>query len=189
MKCYQCTNQAIYDTQFGPFCVHCYHKIQQIQDGQNENLERMLNYLGDQMDMVTGFSTGSPRFPERKPPIIHNAPLTVNSINIDRSVIGNVNTGLIDNLEVSMQSITQINNVGAERIKEFTEAVLKEEKLTNDQKEEIIQQLEFIGQQLNIAIEKRNNATIKSVTHGIVSLINFSASLMTLWDPVKKLIQ
>lgn len=187
MKCYQCENPAMLKLDSIPLCLHCYHKYQQIINEKNAETERMINYLSDTMDHTIGFSTGSPRFLERKPTVINNTPLTVNSINIDRSVVGNVNTGYIDRLDLSMQSITQSNNNGAEEIKQFTEAILKENNLKREQKEEIVQQLDFLGQQLSVALDKRNTGAIKSVLYGIASLINFSSSLLTLWDPIKNL--
>ncbi len=187
MQCSQCQNLAMYKVGEWPLCLHCYSKLQQTQSSQNESLERMLNYLHDQMDNVVGFSTGAPRFPERRPPVIQNAPVTINTMHIDRSIVGSVNTGYINDLEVSMQSVTQINNEGIEKVKAFAEAVLRESTLDKEQKESIIQQLDFLSQQLQIEKDKRNHGAVRAVISGVSSAINLSASLMTLWGPVAAL--
>lgn len=187
MKCSQCNNTAIYQTAIGLLCLNCAYKLQQMQQNELANQERMINWLMDEIDMITGIPLNSPRFPERKPPVIQAAPVTLHSISIDRSVVGNVNTGYIQQLEVSMSSVTQTNNDGADKVKEFAEAVLKENKLSKEHKEEIVQQLSFLVQQLRLEDSKRNKGVIKAVVSGIGALINTSASLLTLWEPVKNL--
>ena len=85
------------------------------------------------------------------------------------------------------QDIVIRNSEGAEKIKKFTEAILKEKKLDKKQKDEIIQQLDLLTQQLSLKKELRNTGVIKSIFSSITSIINFSASLLTLWDPIKDL--
>lgn len=188
MKCSQCGKPAVVQYPFGYLCVDCDLKLAQAQEIRNQSYERMINYLSDEIDMTFGIGRMGPRFPERKAPIIQNAPVTVNSISIDRSVVGNVNTGYISSLEVNMSGISQVNQEIADKIKKFAEGVLSEEKLDKGQKEEILQQLNYLAGQLRLSNDKRNWAVIKAVAGGIVGLINFSASLMTLWEPIKTLL-
>ena len=186
MKCCQCDKQAVLQYDFGPLCVDCNLKFTQAQDIRNQNLERKINYLKDQMDYVMGVKTFD-RFPERKPPVIQNAPITMNNTIFDRSIVGSVNTGYVHQLEVSMNSVTQVNSDGTDKIKEFAEGVLKDKKLDKQQKEEIIQQLDFLVKQLSLKSENKNKAVIKSILMTISSVVNLSASLTTLWQPVKAL--
>ncbi|KKU28811.1 MAG: hypothetical protein UX80_C0010G0015 [Candidatus Amesbacteria bacterium GW2011_GWA2_47_11b] len=188
MKCCQCGKQAIVQYQFGPLCVDCDWKLAQAQESRSQGYERMINYLSDQMDATLGIGRIGARFPEPKPPVINHAPVTLNSIAIDRSVVGSVNTGYISSLEINMSGIQQVNSDGADKIKEFAEAVLKEDRLGKIQKEEIIQQLNYLVEQFKVPAEKRSMAVIKSVGTGIIGLINFSASLVALWGPVKALL-
>lgn len=188
MKCSQCNGVAVFSPVIGPLCLSCTHKYQQIIDSEQVNRERAMNYLTDQMEMAVGITGISPRFPERKAPVIQNGPVTLNSITVDRSIVGNVNTGYISSLEVNMSGISQINSDDADKIKKFAEAVLKEENLERERKDEVIQQLSYLAGQLRLAKEKRNTSVVKAVGVAIVGIINFSASLMTLWGPIKTLL-
>ena len=164
------------------------HKFQQVLDSQTAGQERMINFLLDEMEAATGVRVGGGRFPERKAPVIQHTPVTLNTITIDRSVVGTVNTGYINQLELEMSSISQVNQDGADKIKGFAEAVLKEKKLDKAKKEQIIQQLNFLVEQLNVPTTGRNMAVLGSVASTIFGLINFSASLLTLWAPIKTLL-
>lgn len=185
MKCSQCNGVAVFNPAIGPLCLNCTHKYQQIIDNEQASRERAINYLTDQMEMAIGITGISPRFPERKVPVIQNGPVTLNAITIDRSVVGNVNTGYINSLEVSMSSIQHINGDGAENIKIFTEKLLKEKDLSDVKKEEVLQQLNYLVEQLKLPSKNRNMSVIKSVVAGVVNIINFSASLVSLWAPIK----
>jgi hypothetical protein len=183
MNCSQCNRGAVFNGPIGPLCLDCTYKYQQIIDNQLANQERAINFLMDEIDMTFGIGRIGARFPERKPSVIQSAPVTMNHINIDKSIIGAVNTGTVNQLEVKMNQVSQ----GGNELKKFTEAVLKEDKLTKEQKEEIIQQLDFVTEQLLKSENQRNSSVVKIVSRNIVNLINFSASLMTLWDPISKL--
>lgn len=183
MKCSQCNKQAIVQFDFGALCVDCYLKFMQAQDIRNASLERQINHLKDVMDYTMGVKTYD-RFPERKPPVIQTAPVTMNSINIDKSVVGSVNTGYVKQLEVSMNTVVK----GAEEIKSFAEGVLKNKELKASQKEELLRQLDYLTQQLRLPPKNRNVAVMKAVGNTMVEIINFSASLVALWGPVKTLL-
>lgn len=187
MRCSQCSKPAVFNAPIGHLCLGCTHKYQSIIDNQLSNQERAINFLMDEIDMTFGLTPRGPRFPERKLPVIQNAPITMNNTILDRSIVGSVNTGYVHQLEVSMNNVTQVNSDGADRIKEFAEGVLKDEKLDKQQKEEIIQQLDFLVKQLSLKPEHRNKAVIKSILITISSIVNLSASLITLWEPVKAL--
>ncbi len=182
--CSQCSKPAVFNGPIGPLCLDCTFKYQQIMDNQIANQERAINFLMDEMDMTFGIGRIGARFPERKPPIIQAAPVTMNNLNIDRSIIGAVNTGVVNQLEVNMKNISQ----GADEVKKFTEAVLKDKKLGKQQKEEIIQQLSYLVQQLRLPEQNRNISVIKAVGKATMEIINFSASLVALWVPIKGLL-
>lgn len=182
--CSQCGNQALFQYQFGYLCVDCNYKFQQSQDLVTQRNERMMNYLKDMVDETFGLRTYD-RFPERKPPVIHSGPLNMNSIKIDRSIVGTVNTGHIHQLEQNMQSVSLVNNDGAEAVRQFAEAVLRERSLDEGKKDEIIQQLNFLTQQLGLNDAERNKAVIKTIIASVSGVVNTTASLATLWPLVK----
>lgn len=189
-KCINCGKNPYIQYEFGLLCLDCDLKFIQVTSMKIAASERQINHTLDEMDSIFGIYTGG-RYPERKKPTVNHIPVTMNNqkIHIEKSIVGSVNTGVIHQLDVSMNSVSQINDEGANKIKEFAEAVLKEEKLKKEEKENIIQQLNFLTQQLAINKESRNRAVIQTVLASIFGLIGFSANLCTIWETVKPFFQ
>src|SRR5713101_3585461 len=98
MKCIQCGKPAIVKYDFGLLCVDCNLKFQQANDIAVGRLERQINFLMDEMEMVAGVRLGGGRFPERKPPIVHTGNMDIRPIVLSNSVVGNINQGTVQNL-------------------------------------------------------------------------------------------
>ena len=96
MKCYQCDRPAMYQVgkQNIPLCLDCYFKYAQIQQQADENNERMLNYLSDEMSYLAGLPPMGPRFPPRPQPVVV-AGARLQNIDLHNSVVGTINTGSI----------------------------------------------------------------------------------------------
>jgi len=84
-------------------CLRCYHEFVDIHQKKIEETERVLNYLAGQIEVSLGTPGRLPRFPERRSPIL--APQiggTVTNIQFSNSVVGAINTGTIEHLQVSL---------------------------------------------------------------------------------------
>ena len=85
--------------------------------------------------------------------------------------------------------MTNIQNSGkneiADALKSFTEAVLENAEITSELKNELIQNLSFISQQVSIPEGARNQSVIKSVLSGIKEGVSVTTSLVTLWTKVE----
>jgi len=156
---------------------------------QNEIFERNINMLEGEMWDTVGLPRPAPPFPERKPPVVIQDKRTQNMIHIDRSVIGAVNTGTINSLEVSMNQISNSDNKLAQALKEFTEAVGKDTVLIETQKREIIEQLSVLSQEIALSKEKRKYSVIKVLMESIRNVAACSKALELLWAGVQKLIE
>src|SRR5258706_533852 len=109
-QCVQCGRPAIVGYQGGlNFCVDCNLKYQQAQEMILYRMERQHNLLMDDMDMISGIPSTGGRYPERRPPVMMNAP-TFSTIRIDRSNVGVVNTGSIESVQVSLTGIQRGGN-------------------------------------------------------------------------------
>jgi hypothetical protein len=162
------------------FCLDCNLKFQQAQESVLYRLEREHNHLLDDMDMITGIPSAAGRYPERRPPVTMSG--TFNSIRIDRSNVGVVNTGSIQSLQVSLAGIQQGGNAAlAAALKEMTEAVINSTELEQAQKNDAVQMLEAVAADSARPEGERRPAVTRAVLAGFAEIVKVGASLATLW--------
>lgn len=166
VRCCQCGKQAIIQYQFGPLCLDCNLKFRQTQQIEISELERQMNFTLDMMEDVSGVPIRG-RFPERRPVLLQNAPVTTNNINMDKSIVGNVNTGTVSKLNTSMNSVSLQNTEETTVIKSFSESVLREDSINKEQKELLLKQITFLTDQLAAKKSDRNIAVIDVVLNSI----------------------
>ncbi len=193
-KCINCDKPAVWH--MGPkdqgvlLCLDHAKIAQEIQSQQNEIYERTINMLEAQMWDTVGLPRQAPPFPERKPPVYIRDERTQNMIKIENSgIIGAVNTGTIQSLNVSLTNINQSNKELASAIKSFTEAVIKEPGLTDEQKKEIIEQISVLGQEIEQPKEKQRKGLLKTLMGGIKNSIQTAVTLDSLWSISERLIR
>jgi len=183
-RCSQCSKTAIFSVGEGkvPLCIDCYLKLQQAIELQDRRLKEELNYLTDSIEATVGLYGILPRYPIPKP-IVRQGPVTLNNITVDRSTIGSINTGEIVNLDVAITSISKSGNENlVKALKEFTQAVIEEKKLNDIIKNQIIEQLSFLANQVNTPKERRKKGIIKAVLSEIRNNISTVAGLVVLWE-------
>lgn len=177
MRCYQCTNPAMWlvSDQEIPLCLNCYFRYQQLQQAEIENNERMMNYNLDQMAAMVGMPPMGPRFPERPRPVILSG-VKMNHINVTNSVVGTLNTGSIGVVDQSITALVQVgdNSLG-EALKELSQAILGSKDLTTNQKNELMESLSAISTE---AITPKENRK-KSVASILIERASQVTSLAT----------
>jgi transposase InsO family protein len=139
----------VFEANGHPICVDCNLKIQQAFQIRDNALKEQENFLLDQMEAVTGLYGVTPRH-KIQTPVIHRGPMNFHSINVDRSVVGAINTGSVQKMEVALNNIHS-NNQNPEledRLQEFTEAVLKDAALSVQTKDDIVEQLTALAAEL-----------------------------------------
>lgn len=181
IKCSQCDKDAIgaLNNGQGPaFCLEHMNMYQNIISKNLEELRKQQDSIMDYAEMVSGVQLRPPK----PAPILHHGNFTVNNLKIDRSNIGVVNTGTINDID---SAITFIGNTGniqlANGLKDISEKVIESSDLKQSQKTEILEQLSFLGNEIKVAPEKRNNSVIKSVLASIANILSVSSNLTTLW--------
>jgi len=146
-----------------PLCLNCYAKVAQIEQQQMENDEQMLNYLSDEMDMTTGVRLGGPRFPPR-PKAVHVGDVRLSNISVNNSVIGTINTGSIGSLDQSISALIQLSEPTlAQAFKELSEAALKSNDLSTNQRNELIEALNTIAKEATTPPDRRQNTVALSL--------------------------
>lgn len=171
-----------------PLCVDCNLKFEQAFQIRDNALKEQYNMLLDQAEAVTGLYGVMPRLPT-KTPIIHEGPMNFHSIKIDRSVVGAVNTGTVEKMEVALNNIhAQNQNPELEQhLKDFTEAVLQEAKLSVEAKNDIVDQLSVLAAQMAMPPESRIAIVVKALVTSIAANIA-ATGLIEHWDKIKAML-
>lgn len=189
-KCQQCDKPAMYQLGNGAIvCLDCCQKIQQMSRAQMADSARMMNYLGESIEYTMGVRDQPPRIqvPEEQLTIQQT---THNHIQVDRSVVGTINTGAISTLNQSLDNIYQNDGESMSQvIKQFTEAFLKDRDVSQTDKEQLLEEIAFLTQQLSDNNTIPLKSKVSSSISAIERIIAASASLVTLWDPINTFIQ
>lgn len=179
MKCCQCGRLAVVQYQNGLlFCVDCNLKYQQAMEINNSALERQMNFLMDEIDSTFGIGPTGGRFPNRTPNI-YTGNINFKPITLNGSVVGSINQGTINGLNVNLSNISVGNPDLAQKLKEFTEGVINDTNLKDDAKNESIENLKFLSEQANNP--NKNSTVIKTIVMSIAKVVEVSANLATLW--------
>jgi len=187
MKCNQCDNNAIYQVEPNiPLCLNCYEKWQQINYRNLEVLREEINKIDDEMYSMFGVSSG--RYPTKQPVFISRH-TTNNHISIKENQIGILNTGNIKNINQNIDRLVK-NSASdlANKLKEFSESMINDNNIPAEQKNEILENLEFISSELLIAKEERKIGIVNTLLSKTNTLVNTSASLFTLWQALEMLV-
>ncbi len=186
--CSQCQNVAMWNVEGHALCLHCYEKLMKIQHQQIAEHNRMINFLKDEMDEIVGIPTSSRiQMPQ---PVVHKGNVTHNFINIDRSVVGSVNTGKINNLNQSMNNINnQVNPEIAKLLSLFTESMLKSQEINKDIKDELLEEVSFLSEQLLAEKSLQKKGMLKRTIESIESKVSTAGTLLTIWQAINPILK
>lgn len=189
-KCSQCSKPAFVILGDGvPLCLDCYERFEAINQRQINTLSEEYNILADMMEMATGVYGVVPRYKISKP-IIQKNNTVYNNINIDRSIIGVINSGDVKRIDVAIDNIKYNGDEElANSLKSFTEAVIKDNDINDEIKNSILENIAFLSAQANLHKENRQKGIIKIVLNGLKDLIVSSAALVTLWQGLQVILQ
>lgn len=133
-----------------------------------------------------------PRRPMQIPPrhVIHAPRTTVNdnSIRIDRSTIGVLNTGMIGTLNASVSLLERSNPADAEQIKALVEQISRNQELERTARKEAIEQISYLLSQISVPATQRNSSVLKTIFSTIGTTLSTSADLYTLWQAAQQML-
>lgn len=182
--CVYCGRPPVLSISGQNLCVdHAAMATNVINTQQAQNMA-MMNYLHDHMEYTMGLSSTPPRIniPQQ---IVHQGHInhtTNNHINIDRSIVGAVNTAQAAQISVAMENINkQGNQELAATIKELTEAIASHVELSDAAKQGAVESLTFLSQQATQPPERRQPSIIKQTLKSIREALGTAADLTELW--------
>lgn len=183
MQCSQCDRAAVYEMQNGAvlLCVEHYNMVAQNAQVAMAASATMINYLSDRINATFGLPPQEPRI-HIPQPVIHEAPVTHNHINIDRSVIGAINTAQVERIDVAMQNIQNGGDPGlSAAFKELTEAVIQNQQINDSDRRQLVENLTFLAEQAALPDPQRQKGIAKTVVQATSSLIAAAANAATIW--------
>ncbi len=191
VPCCQCGKiPALYQINGNPLCIDCAHKAEQIKYMQQAQYMQEMNHLSAEMESIVGIPDILPRYEIPKPPPIIKTQggLTLNNIKVSQSVIGAINTGNVQQIDVALTNIKNGGNDNAAQvIKQFTEAMLQEKAIDNNLKNQIIEQLLFLASQASIPADRQKKSIINVLLENIKKGIEHVPTLLSLFEILKKL--
>lgn len=164
-------------------CIDCQLKMEQIRARQNEESERLINFLSDNMAAIAGLPPSGPRFPERR--TIEAKGTVLNNIHISDSQIGVVNTGIVQTIDAA---VTTIRNEGdpalSKAITDLTEAVISDESLDDSRRKEVLDLVGSVSAEASLPEAQRRKAIIRPLVKEIGQLLQGSAAAIVVYEKV-----
>lgn len=189
--CVQCGKPGIASSGGNNLCVDHAIALQTVLNQQQAHNVAMINMLSDQIDDIMGVPRRSARIEAPTPTIHQGGHYTINDIRIDRSIVGAVNTAQVENIEISMTNLQNQSSEGkevAESLKDLTEAILENNELNLELKNELVDDLAFLAEQAAHPTKSRQKSIIKGVLFTLGHSLNAVASLATIWTAYERLI-
>lgn len=150
-------------------------------------LKEEINFLQDSIDSMFGIRTGA-RYPTKRPVLVSGG--TVNHITISNSQIGILNAGNIQNLNQTIDSLYSASQKElADTVKTFSQMILSEKELTDDQKNQVLESLDVITKELFQKPENRKKSVAQTLIEKISGITEFTANALTIWQILRPMLQ
>ena len=173
-----------------PLCLDCFIRFQNVWYQQLEEYERHLNYLSAEMDSIAGFSGNLPRYPERRPRVIHTGALTLNNIHVSNSQVGVINTGTLQNVDATVTVLKSGGNAElANAVTALAQAVIELREMANDQKNQALEIIGALAEEAVAPKDKRKTAVVRALITELSTILGGVAALAALWEKAKGLFE
>ena len=181
MKCHQCANQAMYDVQGVPLCLNCTRLTQEMKNQQLRALMQHANYMAAEAEAAMGFGR-LPRYDLAAVPPKPQAKLTFNNIVVKNSVVGAISIGDAQKIDVSLSQIalngqTELSGLMAK----FTQAVIDSRELNKQSKDEMLELIASLSDELAKPQEQRKAGLLKALLQNIQLTAASTTSLVDAW--------
>ncbi len=184
-KCSQCTNQAMCQFEGHLLCLSCYKIVHEIEQQKLHNLFIMHNRTAASMENALGMTNIVPRYSVPTPNIFNG---DINDIRINNSSVGSVNTGRIENLNLTMKHINIPKSEDIlPRVKEFVEALLASQ-MADTTKNEIMEQIDTILTEVSASPEKKKSSVIRTLMNNVRDSLDVGNGLFEMWENIQETI-
>jgi hypothetical protein len=199
VSCSQCGKPAMFKAAGQFLCLHCYNVLnqtntqqQQAQNDQLRNLMSLHNLFAAEFDYISGIP-GTPRIQIPQPPVqatIQQGPMTFNNFSISESKIGVINTGDVQRIDVAMENLKQIGAAElVSALQEFTQSVLNCNEIQPDQKNQVLEQVAEVTDQVTLPAQNRKKGIIKALIEGIRNSALTVTAVSEAWTKLQPLLE
>ena len=183
--CSQCGKPALAEVSGKLLCLDCAQRWDELISAPIERQANLLNVLAGFAEMHTGFP-----MPRLQMSRTNRGPITLNNIHVANSVVGSINTGEIDKLNLVMSHMRVAGQEElAKALQEFTQAVIDSHEMPADDKNSALEYLSFLASQSTLPTEERQPAVAKAVIPTLERTITRAGAIASLWSALKPLLE
>jgi hypothetical protein len=181
----ECGKTAIVVLGEAGLCVDCYYKLTVAQTLQLRNAVMHMNHAAAEMDFVSGLRNFTPRM---QVPDLPPAPMTLNNIKVDHSVVGSINTGDVATIDVSITYLNQAGNKDVSNVlKALTEAIVNA--LAQPDKSKMLDQVAYLSEQAVAAAKERKPGMINAALAAITQAATTVSAVATAWNAAEPVLK
>jgi hypothetical protein len=172
-------------------CLSCRSRFLQDSLAVDAALARMLNFATSQVELSLGMSPGSGGRVNVPPaPVMHTGPVNLQNINISDSVVGAINTGTVARLDVALTDIKATGDQSdlADALGRFAQVVIDSD-LPATQKNELVEQVDFIAEEAKAPPERRRGGVLKAALASIRDVASTVTAFGGAWDQLRPLVE
>ena len=178
--CGQCGKPSVVQLNGTGLCVDCWYKVEVTKTLASRLSAIGMNFALDQMDEISGLPRSGARM---QVPEIPKGPIILHNIKVDNSVVGAINTGNVQAIDVNLTYLHQAGNEKArDALKELTEAILKDASMDDAQRHELLDQVTFLSEQSVAAAKDRKPGLIKATLASLTQAATTVTSIAAAWQ-------
>ncbi len=164
-----------------PLCLSCYAIFSRTKQAEIETLERQANYYSAQIVRSVGLPASfATQFPPRYKPLYVEK---MNNISVSNSVVGTINTGSINSINQTISALIQLGEVSvAEAVKGLTDAIINSKNLEPNQKNELIETIDFVSTEAVSPIENRKSIIGLNLLENGLKVIKLADDLVEVYQ-------
>lgn len=111
------------------------------------------------------------------------------NVNVNNSVVGNISTEEVGNIQVSLNKINASGDAEtATKLHEITSAILSSQEIDITKKNEILEQISLLSEQVALPPQNRKKGIIKAAASAIKETIATISSVASAWEKIELII-
>jgi hypothetical protein len=186
LRC-ECGKMAIKSSGAIALCVDCYYKLTVAETMALRLGAIAMNHAADQMDSISGLRNFTPKM---QVPDLPKGPIILNNIKVANSVVGAINTGDIQTIDVS---ITYLKNAGNSNVSNaltsLTQTIVNEDSLSKVEKNHLLDQVAYLSEQAAHAAKDRKPGMIKAALGAITQGAATVSAVAGAWQAAEPLLK
>jgi hypothetical protein len=146
-----------------------------------------MNHAIEEMYDTVGLPYTGPRM--QVPPIPKGPPI-FNNIKVDNSVVGSINTGNVQAIDVNLTYLHSAGNDKArDALKALIEAVVNDTSISDTQKNELVDQITFLSEQTVAGAKERKPGLIKATFNALTEAARTVSSMASAWQAAEPILK